>query len=656
MCEQFHDSKEVMSNEKDAKLYARWGDVNVPAIFEEAKNDIPSLHHKAQREAEGTERQNTEKQNKERLDKERREEQGLEKKIEERERQETDRQKRLKMLQQQQQQQQQQGLLQQQQQQQQPSLLLPSLENSPSTQSVHSRQQQQQQQQQPAISPSSPQATRELTKGSPLSHSERLPSARVFPSKIVAAPESSPTICHAAHAQDMHDMVEMEDHNGHAFHLQGSDKMEIVMSTLPPQIFSRRQAVPSHADQQRQLDGCKKEKQTQPEESNTKPSPKKSDHHDSSMSEEEREGHVSVNMQNQSADKVFGCIFKCDFMGGFQEVSAHESTCTLNPVLRQARKLPDTQRKAKDGEKIKQQEAVAVKNLNADKKYGWICDFQCGFVGGFDEVSAHEPTCTLNPAVSTGQPPNNAPALPSIHWASRLEKAMMGFEDKNDMVEQNTEIIEKERLEEKKIEERESPEMERQKNVKILQQQQQPHAGNGPSTRQENSEVDMMGFEDKDDMVELEDENGKIRLVPRRIAIKSGGLSSSNHSDRISRLVELEDENGQIHLVPRHIAIESGGFPSQEYMKHERELCALVPMQVNGLIIDLIIPFCLVMSAFQAQVHLKIYLQSGVTFGFDRRTESQKKRQLQQLLAAMSCSVTDEGRGRRRSRKNIAWH
>jgi hypothetical protein len=226
----------------------------------------------------------------------------------------------------------------------------------------------------------------------------------------------------------------------------------------------------------------------------------------------------------------------------------------------------------------------------------------------------------LNPAVSTGQTPNNAPALPSIHWASRLEKAMMGFEDKNDMVEQNTEQqnkerIEKERLEEqgleKKIEERESQETERQKIVKILQQQQQPHAGNGPSTRQENSEVDMMGFEDKNDMVELEDENGQIRLVPRRIAIKSGGLSSSNHRDRISRLVELEDENGQIHLVPRHIAIESGGFPSREYLKHERELCALVPMQVKGLVIDLIIPFGLVISGFQAQVHLKILTVSS---------------------------------------------
>ena len=45
-----------------------------------------------------------------------------------------------------------------------------------------------------------------------------------------------------------------------------------------------------------------------------------------------------------------------------------------------------------------------------------------------------------------------------------------------------------------------------------------------------------------------------------------------------------------------------------------------------------------------------IIFQSGVTFGFDRRTESQKKRKLQQLLAAMSCTVTDAGRGRRRIR------
>ena len=91
------------------------------------------------------------------------------------------------------------------------------------------------------------------------------------------------------------------------------------------------------------------------------------------------------------------CEFACGFQGNFFDVQAHETTCPLSPQNSPAvpmKTAPQTWDE-KDGEVDSPTENMAKTPASPAARYA--CDWDCGFTGGYYEVSSHELKCQAGP-------------------------------------------------------------------------------------------------------------------------------------------------------------------------------------------------------------------------------------------------------------------
>eukprot|EP00961_Rhodomonas_salina_P303360 3941202-Rhodomonas_salina.1 len=105
-------------------------------------------------------------------------------------------------------------------------------------------------------------------------------------------------------------------------------------------------------------------------------------------------------------------------MGSFDDASKHELACAFNPsniAAQVARGLPA-------GTTVSAVSSIAPVSAYPGKIFD--CDFRCGFVGGFEQTSAHEKTCPLNPenegVTKPAQRPSNLRQFDAALYATCL--------------------------------------------------------------------------------------------------------------------------------------------------------------------------------------------------------------------------------------------